>query len=292
MRQFEEVPVFTLNRRTKRIALATIVGLILLIILGRSVKLVRPGYVAVQVVFGEVAPVTLQSGLHIVNPFATLVPMAVRTQEYTMSGKVDEGRIKGDDAISALTSEGLRVRLELTVLYRVDPAKAGELYETLGLDYEGKVIRPAIRTAIRDVTARYLTSDIYSEEREVVTLEILDDIRESLEGRGIITESVLLRDVELPPKIADAIDMKLAAEQEAKKMEFVLLKAEKEAEVRIVEAEGIAEAQRIINRTLTPKYLQHTAIQAYRELAQSENKTFVIMPTSPTTTGMPLILGR
>lgn len=292
MREFEEMPVFTFNRRTRGIALSVIVGLVFLIVLGRSVRLVRPGYVAVKIVFGKVAPATVPSGLHLINPFAVLIPMEVRTQEYTMSGRAREGRVRGDDAIEALTSEGLRVRLEMTVWYRVDPAKADEIFETIGLDYEAKILRPAIRTAIRDVAARYLTADIYSHKREMVTSDIFVAIKEALDGRGIVTERVLLRNVELPVKIADAIDMKLAAEQEAKKMEFVLQKAEKEVEIRVVEAKGRAEAQRIINRTLTAKYLQHTAIQAYKELAASENKTFVIMPTSPTGTGMPLIIGQ
>lgn len=292
MNEFSGLPSFTWSKRNFNIALSIVGALIFLIILGRAIKIVRPGYVAVEVIFGKVMPTTLKSGLHLINPFATILPMEIRTQEYTMSSITREGRIRGDDAIEGLTKEGLRVKLDLTIWYKIDPARAGEIYETIGLNYERKIIRPAIRTVIRDVTAKYLTSAIYSEKRGDVTLDIDKGIKLSIADRGIIVEKVLLRNVQLPIKIAEAIDTKLAAEQEAKQMEFVLQKARKEAEVKVVAAKGRAEAQQIINRTLTTRYLQHEAIQIYSKLAGSENTTFVIMPTSTKGVGMPLIIGK
>jgi regulator of protease activity HflC (stomatin/prohibitin superfamily) len=218
--------------------------------------------------------------------------MSTRTQAYTMSGTAREGKVRGDDAIEALTKEGLRVKLDLTIWYKIDPVKAGEIYEKIGLEYEDKIVRPAVRTVIRDITSRFTTEDIYSEKRPQVTAAIQNDTKEMLEERGIMGEKVLVRNVALPDKIRDAIDLKLAAEQDARKMEFVLQKAEKEAEVKVVEAKGIAQAQQIINRTLTTKYLQHEAIEAYKQLADSPNTTFIIMPTSTEGAGIPLIIGK
>ena len=280
------------GRRGGYLALSIIIGIIVLIFLGRSIKIVQPGYVGVRVLFGKVVEPTLKSGFHVINPFTTLLRMTVRTQAYTMSGISREGKIRGDDAIAALTKEGLRVRLDLTIWYKILPNKAGEIYETIGLDYEDKILRPAIRTVIRDVTSQFTTEDIYAEKRPQVTTAIQEMGVEMLEERGIICEKVLVRNVSLPDKVRDAIDAKLAAEQDARKMEFVLQKAEKQAEVKVVEAGGIAKAQAIINRTLTTKYLQHEAIDAYRELAGSPNTTFIIMPTSPEGVGIPIIIGQ
>jgi regulator of protease activity HflC (stomatin/prohibitin superfamily) len=279
-------------RRGGFLALWIIIGIIVLAFLFRSIKIVQPGYVGVRVLFGKVVEPTLKSGFHFINPFTTVIRMSTRTQAYTMSGIAREGRVRGDDAIEALTKEGLRVKLDLTIWYKIDPVKAGEIYETIGLEYEDKIVRPAVRTAIRDITSRFTTEDIYSEKRPQVTAAIQEDTKGVLEERGIISEKVLVRNVALPDKVRDAIDAKLAAEQEARKMEFVLQKAEKEAEVKVVEAKGIARAQEIINRTLTSKYLQHEAIQAYKELADSPNTTFIIMPTSPEGAGIPLIIGK
>ncbi len=280
------------GRRGGYLALSIIIGIIVLIFLGRSIKIVQPGYVGVRVLFGKIAEPTLKSGFHVINPFTTLLRMTVRTQAYTMSGISREGKIRGDDAIAALTKEGLRVRLDLTIWYKILPNKAGEIYETIGLDYEDKILRPAVRTVIRNVTSQFTTEDIYAEKRPQVTEAIQEMSVEMLKERGIICEKVLVRNVSLPDKVRDAIDSKLAAEQDARKMEFVLQKAEKQAEVKVVEAGGIAKAQAIINRTLTTKYLQHEAIDAYRELAGSPNTTFIIMPTSPEGVGIPIIIGQ
>ena len=280
------------GRRGAYLVLWGILGLIVLIFLARSIKIVQPGYVGVRVLFGKVVEPTLKSGFHVINPFTTLIRMNTRTQAYTMSAMAREGKVRGDDAIQALTKEGLRVKLDLTVWYKIDPVKAGEIYEKIGLEYEDKIVRPAVRTVIRDITSRFTTEDIYSEKRPQVTAAIQEDTEKMLEERGIICEKVLVRNVALPDKVRDAIDAKLAAEQEALKMEFVLKKAEKEAEVKVVEARGIAQAQQIINRTLTTKYLQHEAIQAYRALAGSPNTTFIIMPTSTEGAGIPLIIGK
>jgi len=280
------------GKRGTYLVLWIILGLVVLILLARSIKIVQPGYVGVRVLFGKMVEPTLKSGFHIINPFTTVIRITTRTQAYTMSGMAREGRVRGDDAISALTKEGLRVRLDLTIWYKVDPVKAGEIYEKIGLDYEDKIVRPGVRTIIRDITSRFTTEDIYAEKRPQVTAAIQSATEEVLQGRGMICEKVLVRNVALPDKVRDAIDLKLAAEQDALKMEWVLKKAEKEAEVKVVEAKGIARAQEIINKTLTTKYLQHEAIEAYKELAGSPNTTFIIMPTSPEGAGMPLIIGK
>lgn len=242
------------------------------------VRLIGPGEVGIVVLFGKVKERVLHSGLHLVSPFASIVKMSVRTQEYTMSKRRGEGIVKGDDAITALTSEGLTVELDVTVWFRLDPKEAWKVYRDIGPDYVRKIVRPAIRTAIRNAAALYSVNDIYSANREKVVEDIRKELEEDLKPRGIILENVLLRNVNLPQRVRNAINEKIAAEQEAQKMKYILQKEEQEAKRKKIEAEGIAEAQRIIANSLSPQYLQWYYIQTLKELVNSPNNTVIIAP--------------
>lgn len=242
------------------------------------VRMVGPGQVGVQVLFGNVKERTLKSGLHLVNPLISLEKMSVRTQAYTMSAKAGEGKVTGDDAIATLTAEGLSVNLDVTVWFHLIPENAAEVYRDIGLEYMDKIVRPAIRTAIRSATVNYSANDIYSVKRANVTNTIFEDLAESFSGKGIECEKILLRNVDLPPKVKGAIDEKIAAEQEAKKMVFVLQREEKEAERKEVEAEGISKANRVIANSLTSRYLQWYYIQTLGKLVGSPNNSFIITP--------------
>ncbi len=276
-----------------RVASIVCVVLGVVMFLASCLFIIRPGEVGIGVVLGRVKPNVFHSGLRFKNPIMSIVRIPTRLQEYTMSGIRGEGRKANiDDAIQALTKEGMLIGLDLTVWYKINPDKAPEIYENIGMNYENKILRPVIRTSIRDKIAQYPTSAIYSGKREQIALELQKIIDTELSAKGFVCDRALFRNVILPPKITAAINEKLSAEQESQKMEFVLSKAKKEAEVKVVEAKGIAEAQKIINRTLTTNYLQHEAITIYKDLANSENTTFVIMPTSTKGTGMPLIIGK
>ena len=242
------------------------------------VRLVPPGNVGVVIVFGKVQETTLKNGLHLVNPFATVEKMSIRTEEYTMSGMPREGQVKGDDAIQALTSEGLMVRLDVTVWYKLIPEGASEVYSTLGLNYVDKIVRPAARTSIRNVISNYKVEDIYTQNRESVSIQISENLREAVKDRNVEIERVLLRDVKLPAKVQNEIDAKMAAKQEAEKMEFVLDKEKREAERKAVEAQGISDANRIIAKSLSHSYLQWYYIKTLQQLVNSPNNTVIVTP--------------
>jgi regulator of protease activity HflC (stomatin/prohibitin superfamily) len=242
------------------------------------VRLVPPGNVGVVIVFGKVQETTLKNGLHLVNPFATVEKMSIRTEEYTMSGMPREGQVKGDDAIQALTSEGLMVRLDVTVWYKLIPEGASEVYSTLGLNYVDKIVRPAARTSIRNVISNYKVEDIYTQNRESVSIQISENLRAAVKERNVEIERVLLRDVKLPAKVQNEIDAKMAAKQEAEKMEFVLDKEKREAERKAVEAQGISDANRIIAKSLSHSYLQWYYIKTLQQLVNSPNNTVIVTP--------------
>ena len=275
------------TKKAIKIFLGIFFGIISLILILSSITVIPAGEVGVRVLFGNVKEGTLQSGFHIKNPFLRIVKMDTRTQIYTMVGTPEEGAIKGDDTMSALTSDGLSVGMDLTIRYHLMQEKAPEVYENIGRDYVEKIIRPSSRTAIRVAAVNFTATDIYSTKREEVILAIEKELMEDFEDKGVILEKVQLRNVTLPTRVTDAIEKKLQADQEAQQMEFVLIKAEKEAEVKIVEANGLAEAQRIINTSLTDRYLQHEAIQAQSKMADSPNHTQVYIPVG--NNGIPLV---
>jgi len=261
-----------------------IAAIAVLVISIKSIIVIPPGFIGLVIFFGKINKTPLENGIHLINPLAAVVRLSVRTEEYTMSAATAEGHVKGDDAIDALTSEGLNVRLDLTAWYRLLPDEAPKLYETLGPDFETKIVRPALRTAIRDAVVKYTAAGIYTEKRSQVILDIENILKTLLEGRGILTEKILLRNVILPKKIIDAIDAKLAAEQEAQKMEFVVQKEQKEKERKTVEAEGIKQANQIIAAGLTDRYLQWYRIDMMKQLVNSPNNTVIFIPEDMKTT--------
>ncbi|MCC6865696.1 MAG: prohibitin family protein [Ignavibacteria bacterium] len=248
---------------------------------------VGPGEAGVQVLFGSVQDGVLKSGLNIVNPLVNVETMDIKTQAYTLSSITDEGERHGDDAISTLSSDGLSIKLDVTVWYRLNEADAPQVFRTIGTDYVEKIVRPAVRTALRDVSVGYTATDIYSVKREDFVRDVTKNLEDAFSGRGIILEKVLFRNVQLPDKVREAIDEKIASEQRAQQMVYVLQKEKQEAERKRVEAQGIADYNRIVSQSITEQVLQLKGIEATLELGKSSNSKMVIMNGK----NMPLIFG-
>lgn len=247
-------------------------------IISAALVQVGPGEVGVQSLFGSVQDRVLYSGLNFINPLVSVEKMDVKTQAYTMSSVRDEGQQTGDDAITTLSSDGLTLKLDLTVWYRLNAEDAPQVYRTIGTDYIAKIVRPAIRTSIRDISVAYSATDIYSSKREDFVRNVTKNLENAFQGRGIVLERVLLRNVELPEKVRTAIDEKIAAEQRAQQMVYVLQKERQEAERKRVEAQGVSDAQKIISQTITNPYLQWNYVQVMKELVNSPNHTFIVAP--------------
>lgn len=247
-------------------------------VLYSSIIQIGPGEVGVPILFGNVQDNTLKSGLNFINPLVVVEKLDIKTQAYTMSGVKDEGAVKGDDAIVTLSSDGLSLRLDVTIWFRLGEAQAPNLLRTIGVDYVEKIVRPAARTALRDVSVMFTATDIYSAKRDDFQSEITKNLEKAFDGRGIVLERILLRNVELPQKVKEAIDEKISSEQRAQQMVYVLQKEKQEAERKRVEAEGIAQAQKIISNTISAQYLQWKYIEALKEIVNSKNNTILIAP--------------
>ncbi|HEV7621103.1 MAG TPA: prohibitin family protein [Flavisolibacter sp.] len=261
-------------------------GFIVLGIIVSSFVQIDAGQIGVKKLFGNVQSDVLYSGLHMINPLMEVDRMDVKTQNYTMSGQHNEGQKSGDDAIRVLTADGLEVTIDLTVLYRVIPVEAPRLVKETGIDYEDKIVRPIARTRIRDNAVYYDAVALFSTKRDEFQTRIFQGIESEFKKRGLLVENLLIRNITLPAAVKGTIEQKIQAEQEAQKMQFVLQKERQEADRKRVEAQGIADYQRIISESLTDKQLQYEQIKAMKELAQSQNAKLIMMGGK----GTPVIL--
>lgn len=257
--------------------LAPLIGVVaLLAALGSCLTVVPAGHVGVVDFFGTVSPNTLKAGINLVNPLARIVKFSVKTQE-----------IK--EVMDVPSKEGLTVQLELSVLYHLNPETAAEVYKTIGPNYAQIILEPQFRSVSRGVTAGYEAKALYTSERELLANQIQEHLRKLVEPRGITVEAAPLRRVGLPARLTESIEEKLRAEQESQRMEFVLTKEKQEAERKRIEAQGVADFQKIVSQGISEQLLRWKGIEATEKLANSQNAKVVIVGAGKD--GLPLILG-
>lgn len=229
-----------------------------------SVRVVEAGHVGVVTSFGRVEEETLAEGLHFVGFWKNVHPLSLRTQE------------QKEVALSP-TKEGLAVDLEASLLFALDTAKAREVFQKIGPEYLRVVVIPQFRSALRGTTTNFQARDLYTANRVEVEARLEQDVKALLAPRGILVERVLLRKLEIPASIKAAIEQKLAAEQDAERMKFVLDRAKQEAEQRRVEAQGQADAQDIIQKNLSELYIRYLWVKAL-EGSTSKPSTVIYVP--------------
>jgi prohibitin 1 len=255
--------------------LIIVIAIIVAILIGNPLTVIPAGHVGVKDFFGSVSPNILTPGVHLVFPFTRVVKMSTKTQEVKETAEVP-------------SKEGLTMDLEGSLLFRLDPAKAPDIYKTIGADYLEIAVEPQIRSAIREVTATYEAKALYSAERDKIASETYQLFAKMSQGRGIIAEAVLLRKIGLPAVVANAIQEKLKREQEAEQMKFVLQKEQQEAERKRIEAQGVADFQRIVASGISQQLLEWKGIEATEKLALSANTKIVVIGNSKS--GLPIIL--
>ncbi len=216
-------------------------------------------------------------GFHIVMPWNKMYIYDVRTNEAL-------------EKMEVLSKNGLNIKVELSYRYSPFPSKIGHLHDEIGEEYMDRIIRPEIRSATREVIGQYFPEELYSTKREAIQEEIFQKTRIACEGKHLILDKVLIRSVELPANLRDAIETKLQEEQLSLQYEYKLDRERKEAERRIIEAKAKADANKILNASLTDKILQDKGIEATLELAKSPNSKVVIVGGGDG--GLPLILNN
>jgi regulator of protease activity HflC (stomatin/prohibitin superfamily) len=219
----------------------------------------------------------LGEGFHIVAPWNKVYVYEVRRQEIFEKMKV-------------LSSNGLDIQLDASAWYKPDVLSLGKLHQEIGEDYLNRIILPTIRSAARSVVGRYTPEQLYSSKRDAIQKEIFEETKKIVSDQYIVLDDILVRDVTLPSTIKDAIERKLKQEQESLEYEFRLTKAKKEADRQRIEAQGKADANKILSASLTDKILQDKGIEATNKLAESPNSKVVIIGSGKD--GMPIILGN
>lgn len=232
------------------------------------------GHVGVVTVFGEVQPNVLQPGLHAIAPWA---------DAHRMESRI----LVVEKAMNASSESGVTFDLVVKVTFQLDEAMAVETYEMCGHDWYNRLVEPLINDSMKDVCVNYGAEAMYTSSRPLVTQECQDLMIERSAGTGVIVREVYMENMDLPTGLRGAVESKMEAEQAALEMEYILQQEVLEADRKVVEATGLANAQEIINSTLTPEYLQFFALQTYAGLIGSENTTFVLAIGE---NGMPMIL--
>jgi len=268
--------------RLPKIGIPIIIAIVLgIIFISKSTKTIDSGKAGVlyQTFNGGVSSedLPLTEGFHFIAPWNDVIIYDIRQQEVF-------------EKMQVLSSNGLLIVLEATAWYKPKYEDLGSLHKEKGKDYLRQIIQPAIRSAARSVVGRYTPEQLYSSKRDIIQKEIFEETKKIVTKQYIDLENILVRDVTLPPTIKDAIERKLKQEQESLEYEFRLTKATKEAQRQKIDAEGKAEANRILSASLTDKILQEKGIQATVELAKSPNTKVVVVGSGKD--GLPLILGN
>lgn len=174
------------------------------------------------------------------------------------------------------SKEGLNVSSEISILYRLEPQKASQILQSIGMTYEQALILPVFRSSAADVTSKFDAKDMHTGKRAEIEGGIREHMNKLLIERGFIIESVLLKTIKLPAGLARSIEEKLQAEQNAQRMNFVLDQEKKEAERLVIQAQGVRDSQKTISLGLNKHILQYQAIEAFRELSKSPNSKVII----------------
>jgi regulator of protease activity HflC (stomatin/prohibitin superfamily) len=216
-------------------------------------------------------------GFHLVAPWNRVFVYEVRQQELFEKMKV-------------LSSNGLEIQIDASAWYQPIYEYLGKLHQEKSEQYVNRILLPAIRSAARSVVGRYTPEQLYSSKRDAIQQEIFEETKMIVEDQYIQLNEILVRDVTLPPTIREAIERKLKQEQSALEYEFRLVTADKEAQRQIIEAQGKADANRILSASLTDKILQDKGIEATLKLAESPNAKVVVVGSGES--GLPIILGN
>ena len=232
-------------------------------VLSMSCAVVRPGEAAMKQKLGQLENTVTTKGSIWYNPFTTrVVKESIQTNNLEL-------------LLNLPSKEGLSVASEISILYRLEVDKVPDILQNIGPNYPS-VITNVFRSASADVCSQFFAKDMHSGRRADIEQEIKLKMDENLRDEGIIIEAVLMKSIQLPRGLSMSIEQKLQAEQDAMRMEFILQQERLEAQRKIIEAEGTRDSQKILAEGLTPEIIKIRSIDAFRELARSQNSKVII----------------
>lgn len=261
--------------RTAMVVSGAVMGFSALVALSQCFTTIPAGHVGVVDFFGSVQDNTLKAGINFVNPMAKVIKLSVQTLEVK-------------ETLDTPSKEGLTTQIEVSTLFHLNPERAAEVYKTIGENYVAVILEPQFRSVCRGVTSLYEAKALYTAERSSLESLILDDLKKMVEPRGVTIESTPMRRVGLPAGLTAAIEEKLRAEQESQRMQFILTKESQEADRKRIEAQGIADFQKIVTLGISDNLLRWKGIEATLKIAESNNAKVIIVGSGKD--GLPVIL--
>lgn len=229
-----------------------------------SCAVIRPGEVGVKQRLGKLSEEPVEEGVRFFNPLTTtFVRVLVRTNNV-------------EQTLLLPSKEGLTIVSEVSVLYSIEREKAPLIIKDIGKNFERDVLINTLRSSSANISAKYFAKDMHSLKRNEIENSIQDNMNSILREKGFEIQAILLKSINLPARLSSAIEDKLRAEQQFQEMEFVVQREIKEADRKRAEAEGIRDAQAIINEGLSPLLIQYQSIEAFRELSRSNNAKVII----------------
>jgi regulator of protease activity HflC (stomatin/prohibitin superfamily) len=271
------------NRKFLPYVVVTFVVLVLGLILSNSTFLTiqagESGVLFKRFSGGLEKEVVYGQGFHVVAPWNTMFIYNVKEQT-------------AEETMRVLDKNGLSLTVDVTVRFNPFQEKIGYVHERFGKSYVQTLVVPEVRSAVRQVMGRFSAEEIYSTKRSEVEQNIINEAETTLSSpeNNIRMNALLIREVELPANIKDAIESKLEQEQEALAYKFKLDREKSEAERKRIAAEGEAAANKIINSSLTSALLKMRGIEATIELSKSPNSKVIVIGGGDE--GLPLILGN
>jgi prohibitin 1 len=246
------------------IVIATISSSLLL----SSCMVVRPGEVGYIQTAGHLPENPVKQGFRPYNPFISKqVKMKIRVIEIY-------------EELLVPSKEGLSIKTEISLLYHIDPDKARDVYVMFGDNYEEVAVKSNLRATTREICAKYEAKQLYATERIKIEQGIAEELRNHISKYGFIVDAVLLKDIEMPAQMTQAIEKKVEAEQASLTMDFIIQRQKKEAERMLIEAEAIKQSQEIINKAMTELALRYRYIEMLKTTGTSPNSKLIFMDKS------------
>lgn len=237
---------------------------IIVLLSASSCSVIRQGEVGVKRKLGKLTDTSIQPGAVVYNPFiTTILKVPIRTVNVEINSNLP-------------SKEGLNVGSVISILYRIEADKAASIIENIGMNYEEVLITSVFRSSAADVCSRFFAKDMHTAQRANIEIEIANQMRTILKNRGFEIEAVLLKTIQLPAGLARAVEEKLEAEQDAQRMEFLLQREKLEAQRKLVEAQGIRDAQKVISEGLNDQIIKWQSLEVFKELSKSPNSKIIM----------------
>ncbi|MBQ9515768.1 MAG: prohibitin family protein [Ruminococcus sp.] len=242
------------NIKWKRIVIPVVILLLVVVLGANALAIVDAGHTGVVTTFGKVNEGVLQEGIHFKIPFIQQVV------------KIDNRIQKLEVTTEAFSKDLQSVNTVLAINYRVDTAKSYSIYKNIGANYEDVLVTPAVNEVLKAITATYTAEESVT-NRQLISDGLVTGLNEKLNDIGLYVTDVNIIDFDFSDAFITAIEEKQVAQQQLLKAETekktAITNAEADAEAQKIRAQGEAEANSTISKSLTDQVIENKKIEKW-----------------------------